>query len=333
MTIHVNRTDTGVIELVMDNPPVNALNIADTYALADLLDGCKRDDTGPRSHPDRHRAGLLRRCRHQGDAGPRGQRGHPRGQRRLLRGLPRRLRVRRAGHRRRQRLLPRHRHRTGRQRRHRHRGRGCGLRAARGRQRCARCAHAPAAARAPTAGTPHALHLRAGTGRRADELRHRARRRGARPAATQGARDRVGDRRRRTRGPSEPPSAPPTASTRSTSAPATASNRASPTSSTSPARATVLATPSSTSSAEGAAPIGSKSCGPLPMGPHGSRDCTCVLVVGHRRRHACARVDRHPARDKRSPGPRPAGRARRRPPQRRPARDRPGPTRSGHRTR
>lgn len=43
MTIHVDRTDAGVLELVMDNPPVNALNIADTYALADLLDGCRRD--------------------------------------------------------------------------------------------------------------------------------------------------------------------------------------------------------------------------------------------------------------------------------------------------
>jgi len=44
MTIHVNRTDAGVIELVMDNPPVNALNIADTYSLADRLDSCRRDE-------------------------------------------------------------------------------------------------------------------------------------------------------------------------------------------------------------------------------------------------------------------------------------------------
>jgi enoyl-CoA hydratase/carnithine racemase len=42
MTIH-DRTDDGVLELVMDNPPVNALNIADTYRLADLLDGYRRD--------------------------------------------------------------------------------------------------------------------------------------------------------------------------------------------------------------------------------------------------------------------------------------------------
>ena len=44
MAIH-EAVDDGVIELVMDNPPVNALNSGDTYRLAELLDGVKRDPT------------------------------------------------------------------------------------------------------------------------------------------------------------------------------------------------------------------------------------------------------------------------------------------------
>ena len=35
MTLH-ETIDDGVATIVMDNPPVNALGIADTYALADL---------------------------------------------------------------------------------------------------------------------------------------------------------------------------------------------------------------------------------------------------------------------------------------------------------
>ncbi|MGI9601778.1 MAG: enoyl-CoA hydratase family protein [Acidimicrobiales bacterium] len=41
MTIHESIDDAGVVELIMDNPPVNALNISDTYALAGMLDGCR----------------------------------------------------------------------------------------------------------------------------------------------------------------------------------------------------------------------------------------------------------------------------------------------------
>ena len=44
MALH-ETIDDGVATIVMDNPPVNALGIADTYALADLLDGYRhRDD-------------------------------------------------------------------------------------------------------------------------------------------------------------------------------------------------------------------------------------------------------------------------------------------------
>ena len=39
MTIHQSVTAEGVLELVMDNPKVNALSIADTQAIAELLDG------------------------------------------------------------------------------------------------------------------------------------------------------------------------------------------------------------------------------------------------------------------------------------------------------
>ena len=42
MALHETISADGVAEIVMDNPPVNALNIADTYGLADLLDGYKR---------------------------------------------------------------------------------------------------------------------------------------------------------------------------------------------------------------------------------------------------------------------------------------------------
>jgi enoyl-CoA hydratase len=44
MTIHETITAEGVAELVMDNPKVNALNIDDTYGLADILDSYKRND-------------------------------------------------------------------------------------------------------------------------------------------------------------------------------------------------------------------------------------------------------------------------------------------------
>ena len=43
MTIHETTSRTGVVTLTMDNPPVNALNIGDTYRLAELLDSYKAD--------------------------------------------------------------------------------------------------------------------------------------------------------------------------------------------------------------------------------------------------------------------------------------------------
>ncbi|MEM8707959.1 MAG: enoyl-CoA hydratase family protein [Actinomycetota bacterium] len=42
MTIHQSVSAEGVLELVMDNPKVNALPIADTHAIAEILDGVKQ---------------------------------------------------------------------------------------------------------------------------------------------------------------------------------------------------------------------------------------------------------------------------------------------------
>lgn len=41
MTIHENLDQDGILELVMDNPKVNALNIGDAYTLTRVLDGVK----------------------------------------------------------------------------------------------------------------------------------------------------------------------------------------------------------------------------------------------------------------------------------------------------
>ncbi len=41
MTIHRSVSDNGVLEMVMDNPKVNALSIRDTHAIAEILDGLK----------------------------------------------------------------------------------------------------------------------------------------------------------------------------------------------------------------------------------------------------------------------------------------------------
>jgi enoyl-CoA hydratase len=43
VAIHETVTSEGIAELVMDNPKVNALNIGDTYRLAELFDSYKRN--------------------------------------------------------------------------------------------------------------------------------------------------------------------------------------------------------------------------------------------------------------------------------------------------
>ena len=91
MTIHESVTDDGVLELVMDNPKVNALPIADTLRLAEVLDGIRHRSDIRAVILTRDGAGLLCRGRHQGDAATPRQRGDPRRQPGLLRGVPGRL--------------------------------------------------------------------------------------------------------------------------------------------------------------------------------------------------------------------------------------------------
>ena len=62
----------GIAEVVMDNPPVNALTVAGWFELADVITALGDD---PRVRVVVLRAegrGLQRRRRHQGDAGHRG---------------------------------------------------------------------------------------------------------------------------------------------------------------------------------------------------------------------------------------------------------------------
>ena len=151
----------------------------------------------------------------------------------LLRGVQGGLRVRGAGHRRRQRLLPRRRRRPGRQRRHRRGQRRRLLRRPRGRPGRARRRHPPGPAGAP-APDAHALLHRPHDHRAADLVPHGSRARGgpARPARRRRPRGSPARSPTRTPASSGPPRRRSTASTRSTSTRATGSSRASPSSST-----------------------------------------------------------------------------------------------------
>ena len=87
--------DDGIAEVVMDNPPVNALTVAGWFELADMLTALGRDPTVRVVVLRAEGRGLQRRRRHQGDAGDRGLRRPHRRQPRLLRRLRRRVRLRR----------------------------------------------------------------------------------------------------------------------------------------------------------------------------------------------------------------------------------------------
>ena len=120
MPIDVVQEHDGIAEVVIDHPPVNALDVAGWFALADAVVAAGRVPDQPGRGPARDRARLLCRCRHQGDQ-RQGGRGAGRREPRLRRRLRRRLRLRGARHRRGAGLLPRGRHRPGRQRGHRRR--------------------------------------------------------------------------------------------------------------------------------------------------------------------------------------------------------------------
>ena len=70
VTIHETVDGNGIAELVMDNPKVNALNIGDTYRLADILDSYKRNLDVRVVILTATGRGLLCRRRHPRDAEP-----------------------------------------------------------------------------------------------------------------------------------------------------------------------------------------------------------------------------------------------------------------------
>ena len=141
--------DDGIAEVVMDNPPVNALTVAGWFELADTLTdararpggaGRRAAGRGPRASTP---ASTSRRCRRT--EGFDALIGANRGCYAAFAAVyecP--VPVDRG----RQRLLPRRRHRPGRQRRRHRRRRRRHLRAARGRPRRARRRHPPGPARA-----------------------------------------------------------------------------------------------------------------------------------------------------------------------------------------
>ena len=59
----------GIAEVVMDNPPVNALTVAGWFELADTVRGLGDDRAVRVVDPAGRGQGLQRRRRHQGDAG------------------------------------------------------------------------------------------------------------------------------------------------------------------------------------------------------------------------------------------------------------------------
>ena len=205
--------ERGIAEVVMDNPPVNALTVAGWFELADTITALGRDPAsaswccGPRAGASTP-ASTSRRCRR-----PEGFEALHRRQPRLLRRLRRRLRVPRAGHRRRQRLLPRRWHRPGGQRRCHRRRRRRHLRAPGGRPRCARRGHPPLPARAPAQDAGDGVHVGDGDGPGAAPLRQRPRGRAGRRAARRGPPGRRRPSRRSRRRSSGPPRSRSTAST------------------------------------------------------------------------------------------------------------------------
>ena len=193
MPIDVIQEHDGIAEVVIDHPPVNALDVAGWFELADALIAVGRVPT--------NRVAVLRATGRGFCAGVDIKEINAKGDEALVgrepglrRRLRRRLRLRGPGHRRRAGLLPRRRHRAGRQRRHGHRLRGRHLRAARGRPRRARRRHPPGPAGPPARHAQNGLHGQAHHRRRAGVLRLGRRRGAAGPPA--GGRARAGRRHR-----------------------------------------------------------------------------------------------------------------------------------------
>ena len=185
MPITVVKELPGIAEVVIDHPPVNALDVAGWFELADTVTAAGRVPelrvVVLRANGRGFCAGVdIKEINAQGDeALGRRQPG-------LCGRVRRRLRLRGAGGRRRPRLLPRRRHRTGRQRRHGGGVRGRDVRAARGRPRRVGGRHPPGPAGAPARHAPHGLHRQADHGGRAGLVRLRRGRGPAGAAARRG---------------------------------------------------------------------------------------------------------------------------------------------------
>ena len=171
MPITTSIDDAGIAEVVMDNPPVNALTVAGWFELADTVRALGDDPAVRvvvlRAEGRGFNAGvdIKEMQAHRGLRRPR------RRQPGLLRRLRRRLRVRGAGDRRRPRLLPRRRHRPRRQRRRHRRRRRRHVRPARGRPGRARRRHPPVPPGAPAQDAGDGVHVGHRDGGRAARVR------------------------------------------------------------------------------------------------------------------------------------------------------------------
>ncbi len=170
MPITSHQSRPGIAEVVIDHPPVNALDVAGWFDLADRVTAAGRV-------PD-NRVVIVRAEGRGFCAGvdikeiqALGRPGADRRQPRMLRRLRRGIRVRGAGHRRRSRVLPRGRDRHRGQRGHRHRLRRRHLWIARGRSGRLGCGHPPVEAGPPAPDAFDGLYRAAGHRRRAARLR------------------------------------------------------------------------------------------------------------------------------------------------------------------
>ena len=68
MTITRTVDDDGIAVVTMNNPPVNAITVGDTWAICDVFDELSRRRRRTRRDPHGRGQGLQRRDRHQGDA-------------------------------------------------------------------------------------------------------------------------------------------------------------------------------------------------------------------------------------------------------------------------
>ena len=84
MAIHTEIDEQGIAVVTMDNPPVNALNIADTYRLAEIFRGYKHDSDVRVAILTSVGPGIQRGSGHQRDAGHGGLRRGAWHRRRLL---------------------------------------------------------------------------------------------------------------------------------------------------------------------------------------------------------------------------------------------------------